>query len=185
MEFVVRRLCIGRAILLGCALIGLWATPASADSDVRLFTSANFELSGDVRMAIVDGEKSWVDGGYGKLRSGSGDDTRVQPQLGNAVLVWKPQLTWSLGAVVVGQVEGGQRTEAGVSEAYLEFRPMRSSKIAFSARAGLMWPPVSLEHEGADWHVKDFDHAFGDQQLDRRGSETARGRSDAHCGRRR
>jgi len=32
---------------------------------------------------------------------------------------------------------------------------MRSSKLAFSARAGLMWPPVSLEHEGADWHVKD------------------------------
>ena len=34
---------------------------------------------------------------------------------------------------------------------------MRSSSgVAFSARAGLMWPPVSLEHEGADWHVRDF-----------------------------
>jgi hypothetical protein len=32
---------------------------------------------------------------------------------------------------------------------------MRSSKVALSARAGLMWPPVSLEHEGADWHVAD------------------------------
>src|SRR5438552_5783727 len=32
---------------------------------------------------------------------------------------------------------------------------MRGSKLAFSARAGLMFPPVSLEHEGADWHVKD------------------------------
>ena len=32
---------------------------------------------------------------------------------------------------------------------------MRSNKIAASARLGLMWPPVSLEHEGADWHVKD------------------------------
>ena len=32
---------------------------------------------------------------------------------------------------------------------------MRSDKLAFSARAGLMWPPISLEHEGADWHVKD------------------------------
>jgi hypothetical protein len=30
-----------------------------------------------------------------------------------------------------------------------------SSNLAFSARAGLMWPPISLEHEGADWHVKD------------------------------
>ena len=32
---------------------------------------------------------------------------------------------------------------------------MRSTKLAFSARGGLMWPPVSLEHEGADWHVRD------------------------------
>jgi len=53
------------------------------------------------------------------------------------------------------RVEGGQRTEAGLSQAYLTFKPMRGSKLAFSARAGLMWPPISLEHEGADWHVGD------------------------------
>jgi hypothetical protein len=53
-------------------------------------------------------------------------------------------------------VQGGQRTQAGLSQAYLSFRPMRSpSGTSFSARAGLMWPPVSLEHEGADWHVAD------------------------------
>jgi hypothetical protein len=52
-------------------------------------------------------------------------------------------------------LQGGERTEAGLSQAYLTFRPMRSEKLSFSARIGLMWPPVSLEHEGADWHVKD------------------------------
>src|SRR6185295_7315933 len=31
----------------------------------------------------------------------------------------------------------------------------RSTKVATSGRLGLMWPPVSLEHEGADWHVAD------------------------------
>ncbi|HEY7006467.1 MAG TPA: hypothetical protein VH392_08290, partial [Sphingomicrobium sp.] len=70
--------------------------------------------------------------------------------------VWKPQFTWSLSATVVGSLQGGERTQAGLSQAYLSFRPMRSaSGTAFSARAGLMWPPVSLEHEGADWHVTD------------------------------
>jgi hypothetical protein len=78
----------------------------------------------------------------------------VQPQLGNVSLVWKPQFSWSLGAVIVGRVEGGQNTQAGLSQAYLTYRPMRSGRIAFSGRAGLMWPPVSLEHEGLDWHVK-------------------------------
>ena len=122
---------------------------------LTLFTQDSFELSGDVRLVAVDGEKSWVDGGFGKLRSGSDGDLGVRPQLGNANLVWKPQFTWSLGAIVVGSLQGGDRTEAGLSQAYLTFRPMRSTRIAFSARAGLMFPPVSLEHEGADWHVKD------------------------------
>jgi hypothetical protein len=140
---------------LGCAVAALWATSASADTGARIFTRDAFELSGDVRLVAIDGERSWVDGAFGKLRSGSESDPQVQPQLGNLSFVWKPQLTWSLGAVVVGEVQGGQRTEAGLSQAYLTFRPMRSGKLAFSARAGLMWPPVSLEHEGADWHVKD------------------------------
>src|SRR5919112_4631859 len=154
MSHVARRLHKGRAIPLGCALAVLWASPATA-SDLKLFTADAFELNGDLRLVAVNGEKTWVNGGFGKLRSGSDGDFRVQPQLGNVSLVWKPQLTWSLGAVVVGSLQGGQRTEAGLSQAYLTYKPMRSSGIAFSARAGLMWPPISLEHEGADWHVKD------------------------------
>jgi hypothetical protein len=155
MGCVARRLRRGRAIPLGCALAALWADPARAQADLRLLTRDAFELSGDLRLVGVDGEKSWVEGGLGKLRSGSDGDFRVRAQLGNASLVWKPQFTWSLGAVIVGSLQGGQRTEAGLSQAYLTFKPMRGSKLALSARAGLMWPPVSLENEGADWHVKD------------------------------
>ena len=66
-------------------------------SDLELFTADTIELTGDVRLVAVDGEKSWLDGGFGKLRSGSdGERLRVQPQLGNVSLVWKPQFTWSL-----------------------------------------------------------------------------------------
>ena len=155
MSCVARRLRKSGAIPLGCALAALWASPAAAESDLKLFTADTFELSGDLRLVAVDGEKSWVEGGFGKLRSGSDGDLRVQPQLGNVNLVWKPQFTWSLGATIIGSVQGGQRTEGGLSQAYFTFKPMRGSKLAFSARAGLMWPPISLEHEGADWHVKD------------------------------
>jgi hypothetical protein len=152
---VARRLRVRGAIPLGCALAALWAGPATADTGTRIFSRDAFELSGDVRLVAIGGEKGWVDGGFGKLRSGSEGDFRLQPQLGNLTLAWKPQLTWSVGAVVVGSVQGGQRTQAGLSQAYLTFKPMRSTRLAFSARAGLMWPPVSLEHEGADWHVRD------------------------------
>src|SRR6059058_4047477 len=153
MGYVARRLREGRAIPLGCALAALCANPAEAQT--RLFTPDTFEITGDLRLVVVDGEKSWVDGGFGKLRSGSDGELRVQPQLGNVSLIWKPQFSWSLGAVVVGALQGGQHTQAGLSQSYLTFRPMRSDRVGFSARAGLMWPPVSLEHEGADWHVKD------------------------------
>ena len=155
MGCVARRLRSRGAIPLGCALAALWSTPVAAESGTHIFTADAFEISGDIRLVAADGETSWVDGGFGKLRSGSDGDFRIQPQLGNVNLVWKPQLTWSLGAIVVGSLQGGQRTQAGLSQAYLTFRPMRSDKLAFSARAGLMWPPVSLEHEGDDWHVKD------------------------------
>lgn len=155
MSLIVRRLRSPGAILLGCVLAALWVSPARAQSEIKLFENGNFEFDGDFRLVAVDGEQSWVDGGFGKLRSGSDGNPTIQPQLGNASIVWKPQLTWSLGAIIVGAIEGGQRTEAGLSQAYLTFRPMRSSSLAFSARAGLMWPPVSLEHEGADWHVRD------------------------------
>jgi hypothetical protein len=154
MSCVVRRLRVRGAIPLGCALAVLWTGPAGAETGTHIFTGDAFELSGDFRLVAVDGEQSWLNRGYGKLRSGSDGGSRVQPQLGNLNLVWKPQFTWSLGAVVVGSLQGGQRTEAGLSQAYLTFRPMRSDRLALSGRAGLMWPPVSLEHEGADWHVK-------------------------------
>jgi hypothetical protein len=156
MASVAKRLFASSALPLGCALAALWAAPDSAQSDTSLFKPDSFELSGDLRLVAVDGEKGWIDGGFGKLRSGSDGELRLRPQLGNASLVWRPQFTWSLSAIVVASVQGGERTQAGLSQAYLTFKPMRASNgVAFSARAGLMWPPVSLEHEGADWHVRD------------------------------
>ena len=80
MGCVALRLRFGSAIPLGCALAMLWATPALADSDLKLFSADNFELTGEVRIVMADGEKSWVRGGFGKLRSsGDGNDVRLRP----------------------------------------------------------------------------------------------------------
>lgn len=156
MARVAQRLRLSSALPIGCALAALCGTPAAAQSDTRLFTADTLELNGDVRLVAVDGEPGWLDGGFGKLRSGSEGVFQIRPEVGNANLVWQPQFAWALSATVVASLQGGTRTQAGLSQAFLSFRPMRSSTgLAFSARAGLMWAPVSLEHEGADWHVKD------------------------------
>src|SRR4029434_5649666 len=130
------------------------AVPAHAKG-VDLVSSDTLSLSGDFRLVGVNGEESWVDEGFGKLRSGSDGDWRASPQMGNVKLVWQPSFGWAVSATVVGAVQGGERTEYGLSQAYLSVRPLISDKLRVSARAGLFWPPVSLEHEGADWHVRD------------------------------
>lgn len=136
------------------------AAPASADTGIDLTSPDTFLLAGDLRLAAVDGERSWIDGGFGKLRFGGRDEDeksngRLRAALGSADLVWQPKLGWALSATVVGTVQQKRRLEAGLSEAYLSFKPLGSGKLRFSARAGLMWPPVSLEHSGPEWAVRD------------------------------
>src|SRR5580765_1357518 len=91
-----------------CALAALCVPSPAAASNFDLFSPDTFEVTGDVRLVAADGEKSWVDGGLGKLRSsGGGDDVRVRPELGNLNLIWQPHLTWSLSATIVGSLQGG------------------------------------------------------------------------------
>jgi hypothetical protein len=134
-----------------------FAVPAPAGaSDLTLFSRDTVEFSSIFRLAASEGQQSWVEGGLGKLAtSGEDGSFRLRPQLAEANLIWKPQFGWAVSGTVVGTFLGGERAQAGLSEAFLSYRPMRSEHVAFSARAGLMWPPVSLEHEGADWHVRD------------------------------
>ena len=64
-------------------------------------------------------------------------------------------MSWSLSATVVGSFQGGERTEAGISQAYLSFKPMRGERPVLGPRRPDVAADVSLEHEGADWHVAD------------------------------
>ena len=119
-------------------------------------------LYGDVRAVAVDGEASWIDDGFGKLRYGGSDpatpnDLRVKPEFGEAGVVWHPRFGWSLSGTVVAlaQGEGGHKFDAGLSEAYLSYKTLGGGPVKISARAGLMWPPISLEHSGSNWEVAD------------------------------
>src|SRR5688572_12851163 len=62
----------------------------------------------DLRLVGVDGERSWLDGGFGKARFGAGDgDFEVEPVPVNGQLIWEPSLGWDLdGTLVVGAQDG-------------------------------------------------------------------------------
>ncbi|RST31751.1 hypothetical protein HMF7854_13565 [Sphingomonas ginkgonis] len=138
-----------RAYSFLAGLAALVASPAAAQSTVATGT---WSAGGDVRLTAADGERSWLDGGLGKL----GSERGVNATLGRADLSWQPRFGWDLSGVVVGTLQGGPgRITGGISQAYLAIKPLQGGRLRWSGRLGLLWPPVSLEHGGADWHVTD------------------------------
>lgn len=147
-----KRFCL--QAIVGAAWVVSGNCSASA-AEIDLASADTLMLSGDFRLSLANGEPSWVDAGFGKLRFGSNASALPRITLGASKLVWQPKLGWALAATVVGTVQERNRLEAGLSEAYLRFKPLSDGSLSFNARAGLMWPPVSLEHTGPDWAVRD------------------------------
>lgn len=142
-----------RRLLL--ALLGL-LTPACAQAAEGPSLPAGFSATGDIRLVAVDGEASWTVGGLGKLRFGSNGDLRLRPRPTDAELVWKPRFGWALSGTVVAAAQRGQEHAVDLIEAFATWKPMPRGSVRFSARAGLMWPRISMEHEGAAWQVADM-----------------------------
>ena len=62
----------------GVAAAALGAAAPAAASEIQLFTPDTVELTAQVRVAAATGERSWLDGGFGKAAtSGNGDELRV------------------------------------------------------------------------------------------------------------
>lgn len=143
--------------LLACAapLAALFAAPACAQSyDENPSGRALYALA-DLRATVSDGERSWLDGGFGKGRFGGGadGDAKLRARAVEGDLVWQPHLAWSLDATIAAVAQQGQEHPVDLSEAYLHYRHDPIGRVRLSARAGLFWPPVSLEHGGPAWTV--------------------------------
>ncbi|GGF22933.1 hypothetical protein GCM10011611_31290 [Aliidongia dinghuensis] len=115
-----------------------------------------FELGDELHLdGFVDGrliepgsEKSWIKGGFGKLRYGSGG---FEANAGGIVLVPWAQITPALIGVVDLRYDPGQRDIFGVDEAYLRYRPVSTTPWRWSVKAGAFFPPISLENDAVGW----------------------------------
>jgi hypothetical protein len=106
----------------------------------------------ELRAGAAEGEVSWLDGGFGKTSFSEGDPTLG---VGQALVEWRPSLGFAVGAVVSGQFQPDLDPQLDLNEAYLKFRAPPSSAGRLSARLGLFYPPVSLEHPGVGWTTQD------------------------------
>jgi hypothetical protein len=171
------------------ALAGGLLSPAQAfaQADDILGPQA-FDGTIDLRASAVGGETGWLDGGFGKLREGGDDgDSQARVRVAAADLAWKPQFSFNFSGLVSVVHQDGQSNGVDLNEAFLSYRTGPAA-TRFSARAGLFWPPVSLEHAGSSWRVSDtvtpsainswigeevkvlafegkLEHRFGDQAL--------------------
>ncbi len=127
------------------------AFSGSAHAGVDLFGPDTIQAWTDARLVSAGGEKSWLDGGFGKLRYG--DTTKLD--LAQAAVQWTPRLTDTLSAYIVAQDVPDAERPFGVEEAYLKWRPLPTvtpiGVYHFTFRAGQMFPPISMENDGPGW----------------------------------
>jgi hypothetical protein len=125
------------------------ATPSLAAADV--FSGDQLKGFLDLRAASSDGERSWVNEGFGKTRFNGAGDSFETTGLAHAMLIWRPHLTWSLDGDI--SLQGDTEAHPGFDavEAFLSYRAPPSDGWRLSGRLGLMYPPVSLENDGPGW----------------------------------
>lgn len=145
------------AAAFAAALTALaWSAPAAADPP-HLDMPANLTAVIDFRMVLTDGERSFTDGGFGKSRfGGGGEDVDVHAVPATGELVWRGPIVWNLDGTLALAAQDGQDQPVDLVEAYLTWRPLPTGPTRLSVRAGMFWPPVSLEHEGPAWQVSDM-----------------------------
>jgi hypothetical protein len=96
------------------------------------------------------GEKSWLNGGEGKLRFGGNRpslDLWAVEATGQATL----SLTSDLILISVLRAEPKQRTGLDVLETYAAWRPAAEGDWQWSAKAGAFFPAISLENDDLGW----------------------------------
>lgn len=100
----------------------------------------------DLRLAVPATQQDWNDGGLGKTRFGG----HSQGAVGGALaLAW--QATPALLASATLQLQSDQHRPLDVIDAGLRWRPVSTTAWRWSAKAGLFYPPVSLENDAVGW----------------------------------
>jgi hypothetical protein len=139
------------AAVAAAALAGV--CPSAALAQVDLLSRGVWSGMVDARLSASDGETSWTDGGFGKTRyGGAGHGEAGRLQIASADLVWRPRLAWDLSAYVDAVAQPGQTHGVDLSEALVLYKPLsRPNGLRYQLRAGLMYPPISMENDGPAW----------------------------------
>jgi len=122
----------------------LWVLPAPAWAQI------DYGVNGyvDLRLVSPADEISWLQGGLGKTRYGSGDSNfEFAGAVGEGYVLLTPEIL----AVTVLRIEPEQRTFVDALESYVRYRPVSTTPLRWSVKGGAFFAPFSLENTELGW----------------------------------
>ena len=123
-----------------------WVTPAVWSAEWRAGVDLG-QTSGKVR-------EPWIEGGVGKFGD-TADEGFLQ-----GYLELKHRINDVTHLEIVGELSDTSRQPwVGVTEAFLQWRPVPTSRYRWQAKVGMFYPPVSLENDNDGWrsrHTRSF-----------------------------
>jgi hypothetical protein len=143
------RACVS-ALAAACLVLGSVANAPLGAGELDFLGVAS------ARGLVVEGQRSWLEGGFGRLSEGAGEPNDALPALRgqlHAGFDWTPSETWLLHAhgAAWGEPSSYAGRRVGLVEAFLQFRPELTPHDALRLRAGVFFPPTSLENTDPLW----------------------------------
>ncbi len=129
--------------MLVAALLSGQATKARA---LDLTDDVSISGYGDARLVAPADQVSWLKGGQGKFRYGSG-----QHFGGEGVLQADWRVDDGLNLIALGRLEPQTPSIADGLEAYLRYAPAAEGDLSWSVKAGVFFPSISLENDDLGW----------------------------------
>jgi hypothetical protein len=146
-----------RTLALTLLLAVAGVQPARADG---WFGRDTVQGVADLRLVAGEGLTAWTARGFGKAGfGGTRDGVATRLTLANLEAVWRPELADGLSLVVDAVSQPNATRGIDAAESYLLWHPAPRDGIQLQARAGLLYPPISLEHvetPGEPWIVRDI-----------------------------
>ena len=120
--------------------------PATEAKALDLTDDLSITGYADARLIAPTDQVSWLKGGQGKFRYGSGQNVG-----GEAIVQADWKLDDGLNLIGVGRLEPQTPSIADGLEAYLRYAPAADGIVSWSVKAGVFFPTFSLENDDLGW----------------------------------
>ncbi len=148
MQLAPRRATV-RRFALAAALPALWLLPAGGAVAEPLLLSGQLRL----QASSFEADRSWLQGGAGKLTGGEGRDQGASEATAEARLGldWDPSLVWNVHLTLAGAVEDVEARSAGLLEAFARAAWAVGEGHEWTVKAGQFFLGTSRENVDPLW----------------------------------